>query len=228
MDIKIFTATNPELDQQYAQKARATWQFDYTVYWEHEQRQIWQQWRQRNQALHPESDFKHTWCRFSHKVEAQCRYLQDPDTDYLDYVIWLDTDVVQCKPITNWQPLLPKQGDVCSYLGRGNRYHPETGFIAYDCQHPRLEEFIEELALIYLTDRVFTLEQWHDAYVWDHVCRELKIPRTDIGPKQAGEAFQNSPLKEYFLHLKGPRKQNIMTTALTDTKGLMCKPYKNK
>lgn len=225
MRINVITATNTELDQQYAEKARATWQFDYQVYWEHDETEIWHKWRQRNQELHPERDFKHTWQRFSHKVEAQVRALQRRDADYL---IWLDTDVVQCKPIVDWQTLLPKQGDVCSYLGRGRGYHPETGWIAYDCGHPRLEEFVEELVLIYLTDRVFTLEQWHDAYVWDHVCRELEIPRTDLGPQQAGEAFGRSVLKEYFLHLKGPRKQNIHTSDLRDAGALMRKPIKNK
>lgn len=221
MRIKIITASNPELDQRYALKARATWQFDYTIYWEQDQRPLWQQWRLRNQALHPEPSFKHTWQRFSHKVEAQCSALTDPDCDY---VIWLDTDVVQCKPITDWLSLLPRPGELLSYLGRGDDYHPETGFIAYDCRHPQLREFVEEFAMIYVTDRVFTLPQWHDAYVWDRVCRELTTPRRDLCQRsQGGEAFLNSPLGEYFLHLKGPRKDNINHKEITDTKGLMSK-----
>lgn len=226
MRVKAITATNPELDQRYALKARATWQFDYLVYWEHEQTPEWREWRERNQRLHPEHRFALTWQRFSHKVEAQCRALRDPDCDYL---IWLDTDVVQRKPIETWLPLLPQKGQLCSYLGRGDKYHPETGFILYDVKHPRLPEFVQALEQIYLTDRIFTLPEWHDAYVWDHVCRELNMSRQNlcVNPR-AGEAFLNSPLGEYFLHLKGDRKQNLTGTEITDTEALMRKPPKRK
>ncbi len=211
MQVRVFTATNPELDRAYAVKARESWQFPHRVYEERDQREVWRRWRERNTEVHPEPDFQHTWQRFSHKVEAQCRMLLEYRRGYL---VWLDTDVVQCKPIPEdlWLSWLPRPGEFCTHLGRGPAYHPETGFIIYDCAHPRREEFAEELAMTYLTDRIFTLDEFHDAYVWDHVCRELDILRRDIGPGRPGEAFGRSPLKDYFVHCKGPRKQNIAQT----------------
>lgn len=223
MQVKVITATNPELDRRYAERARQSWQFEHRVYWEHDQLRVWQQWRERNHRLHPEPDFRHTWQRFSHKVEAQCRALREYTAGYL---VWLDTDVVQCKPITagQWREWQPPRGEFCTYLGRGDRYHPETGFICYDLEHPRKEEFVEALATTYLTDRIFTLEQWHDAWVWDWVCRDLRIQRRDIGPGRPGEAFGRSPLKGYLVHCKGPRKQNIPTA--TTPEALMTKTPK--
>lgn len=210
--IKVITAVNEELWREYALKTTATWQFPHRIYHEQDQLEIWRLWRERNHVLHPELGFKHTWQRFSHKVEAQCRALLEyKHTDR--YLIWLDADVVQLKviPDDDVKLLVPREGDMCSYLGRGDHSHPETGWICYDLTHPRLEEFIEELTITYLSDQIFALPQWHDAHVWDHVCRELKIPRTDLGPGTPGEAFGRSPLRDYFLHLKGSRKTNIHT-----------------
>ena len=221
MQVNVITATNTELDKAYALQARNSWQFAHRVYLEQDELPIWHQWRQRNRLLHSEPDFQHTWQRFSHKVEAQCRALLEYEEGYL---IWLDTDVIQCKPITaeKWREWRPHPGEFCTYLGRGDGYHPETGFICYDLTHPRKEEFVEELAMIYLNDGIFTLREFHDAYVWDHVSRELKIPRRDIGPGTAGEAFGRSALKDYFIHCKGNRKQNISKTS--DPRLLMKKP----
>lgn len=208
MKMRVITASNPELDQSYAEQARDSWLFDYDVYWEQDALRIWHEWRTRNHRLHPEPDFQHTWLRFSHKVEAQCRALLTTQEGYL---VWLDTDVVQCKPIDReqWREWMPGKGEFCSYLGRGDDYHPETGFIAYDLAHPLKEEFVEEFALMYLNDTIWQLEQWHDAYVWDHVCRQLELKRRDLGPGRPGEAFRHSPLGDYLVHCKGPRKQNI-------------------
>ena len=203
-DIEIITALNTDLWLKYASRTLATWSREPRIYWQHQETAVWRRWRSRNTDLHPEPDFQHTWQRFSHKVEAQCRHLL---TTQARYVVWLDADVIELKR-PDFCTLLPREGELCSYLGRGDLYHPETGLIIYDTEHPRLEEFVEELAAIYLRDRIFELAQWHDAWVWDHACRTLEIPRRDLGPGQPGEAFQQSPVRDCLVHLKGDRKQN--------------------
>ncbi len=211
--MRVITSVNETLWRDYAEKCTLTWQIEPDIFWEdkpHEGHRPWQNFREVYQAQ-KEPDFALTWQRFSHKVEAQCiAYREYRDTE--QYLIWLDADVVQQKEFTytELEQLFP-QGSLCTYLGRGDNYHPETGFILYDLQHPRAGEFFEQLENIYTSGRIFELTQWHDAYVWDWVCRELDIARRDIGPGRPGEAFGRSPLRDYFLHLKGPRKSNIHT-----------------
>lgn len=215
--IKFITALNQDIWRNYAHRTTESWQTPPEIWWEERPRSdldLWQAWREHHREHRAEPDFEHTWQRFSHKVEAQISalslYRMSPDWQYL---IWLDADVVQQKnyterDLTQW---LPRQGDLCAYLGRGPNYHPETGFIAYDLHSPDLDRFLVHLRGEYLGDRLFDLDQWHDAYVWDWVCRREQIPRTDIGPGRPGEAFGRSPLRQHFLHLKGRRKTNIHT-----------------
>lgn len=218
------TAANQELWQNYGEKSTESWQFTARIFWEQEWARpdnIWHQWREHHRQNYPEPDFEHTWLRFSHKVEAQIRSLERPKSRW---VVWLDLDVLQCQAVPDsvWPCLRPRPGDFLSYLGRGDGYHPETGWICYDTEHEDLDRFLVHLRGEYLGDRLFKLPQWHDAYVWDHVCRREGIRRTDLGPGTPGEAFGRSPLKDYFLHLKGPRKQNILTGKTE--KELMRKP----
>lgn len=219
-EITVITALNQELWREYASETVKTWPWqNLTVWWEErDQTEPWQCFRQHRQ---PEPDFEHTWRRFSHKVEAQCELSKRVKTRYM---LWLDADVVyHSEP--QWPDLIP-QGEMITYLGRGENYHPETGWILYDLEHPRCREFVQALEQIYLTGRIFALGQWHDAAVWDHVCRELDVPRRDIGPKRPGEAFGRSPLKDLLLHLKGPRKSNIHTGTTREELMLKCKPIK--
>ncbi len=223
------TTVNQTLWQEYAEKTTKTWQFDHRIYWEEDRPEprsdIWQQWREFHKTRQPEPDFQHTWSRFSHKVERQLQALCDPEIrrEYR-YLIWLDADVVEQQSLTLefYQQIQP-QGEFLTYLGRGRQY-PETGFICYDFEHPDLERFTVHLRGEYLGDRLFQLEQFHDAYVWNHVCEREQISRRSIGPNSPGEAFLRSPLRDYLLHLKGPRKTNIHRAK--NTEELMQKPPK--
>lgn len=200
--VSRISTVNEQLWQDYGERSTGTWTGPRQLIWEeHCQDPRWDQWRQQTR---PEPNFQHTWRRFSHKVQAQCEHIQTMSTDY---VVWLDLDVVEIgRP--DYSVLTPRPGDLLSYLGRGTQY-PETGWICYDRHHPRLGEFLTALEHCYLSNAIFELPQWHDAYVWDHVCRELQIPRTSLGPDLQGEAFSRSLLEPYFRHAKGPRKQNI-------------------
>lgn len=215
--IKFITALNQDLWQSYAEHTVKKWQTEPQIYWEEQQHDL--RWHQFREQQHPEPQFKHTWRRFSHKVEAQIRAVKEFHGS-ADYLIWLDADVEELqKPTEEYiQSLLPLKrpaqtytdtSDCLSYLGRGDSYHPETGFIAYDLNHPQLYQLILRLEEVYLSGEIFTLPEWHDAWVWDHVCRTQSIPRRNLCelPHKPGEAFGRSPLKTHWRHYKGPRKQ---------------------
>lgn len=222
-DIITVTSVNDQLWSDYAQRSVKTWTCEPKVYWEDiDTDSKWDSWRERN-ADKLEADFKHTWRRFSYKVQHQLlAYREFKDTHR--YLIWMDADVVElCKPTKEfYRQVLPikrpgstylDDSDTLSYLGRGDNYHPETGFIIYDLQNPRLTEVLFRLEEVYLSNEIFTMQEWHDAYVWDQVCRSQQISRRNLCelPHKQGEAFGRSPLKQYYEHLKGPRKLQLKT-----------------
>ena len=217
-EIITVTSVNDQLWRDYAQRTVGTWTTPYKVYWEDiDTDPQWDAWRESNSdKLEP--GFKHTWRRFSYKVQHQLRaYREFKDTHR--YLIWMDADVRElCKPTEEfYKKVLPitrpgtgtlDDSDTLSYLGRGDSYHPETGFICYDLKNPRITQVLLRLEEVYLNNEIFTYNEWHDAYVWDQVCRAQQICRRNLCelPYKPGEAFARSPLRDYYEHLKGPRK----------------------
>lgn len=207
MATHIITCVNHELWASYAARTISTWQFAYDCWWEHEHEHTeWAQWRLRHQGRADEGrEFARTCVRFSHKVEAQIHYLR---TSQSRYVVWLDADVLQTAPIPReqWLEWLPPEGVACTYLGRSEMY-PETGLVIWDREHEMVTRFCEQWQQVYLTDQVWQLEAWHDAWVWNWLCLRHQLPRVSITPTvKRGEAFAQSPVAPYLRHLKGPRK----------------------
>ena len=207
MATHIITAVNQQLWADYAERTISTWQFQHDCWWEHQhQDTLWAEWRLSHQGRADEGKtFAKTCLRFSHKVEAQIHYLRNSQSRYL---IWLDADVEQIKPIPpeQWLLWLPPQGAACTYLGRSEMY-PETGILIWDREHVMTESFCEQWEQLYLSDEVWQLEAWHDAWVWNWLSESYELPRWSItNTVKKGEAFGLSPLSPYFRHLKGPRK----------------------
>ena len=215
------TSVNDTLWEQYAAKSIGTWSTPHKIYWEHlDVDPKWDQWRDSNKDKQ-EPDFHHTWRRFSYKVQHQLlAYREFKDTHR--YLIWQDADVRElCKPTQEfYNKVLPikrpggqwlDDSDTLSYLGRGDDYHPETGYIVYDLDNPRLTQVLLRLEEVYLSNEIFTMREWHDAYVWEQVCRSQQICRRNLCelPPKKGEAFGRSALKDYYEHLKGARKQQV-------------------
>lgn len=221
--IVTVTSVNDQLWADYASKSIGTWTSQPKIYWEDiDHDPLWDKWRESNKHR-LEADFKHTWRRFSYKVQHQLlAYKEHKDTHR--YLIWMDADVVELRKPTEefYKNVLPIKrpagewldlSDTLSYLGRGDSCHPETGFIVYDLQNPRLTQLMLRLEEVYLTNEIFTYPQWHDAYVWDQVCKAQQLSRRNLceQPHKPGEAFGRSPLKQYYEHLKGPRKLQLKT-----------------
>jgi hypothetical protein len=217
-EIITVTSVNLQLWTDYAEKTVATWTTPHKIYWEHlDTDPQWDSWREANRHRQ-EPDFKHTWRRFSYKVQHQLKAWREFQ-DTHRYLIWQDADVRElCKPTQDfYKQVLPVKrpggqwlddSDTLSYLGRGDDYHPETGYIVYDLHNPRLTQLMLRLEEVYLSNEIFTLKEWHDAYVWEEVCKAQQLSRRNLcdKPYKKGEAFGRSPLKNYYEHLKGPRK----------------------
>ena len=207
MATHIITSINQQLWRDYAERTIGTWQFQHDCWWEHEHEMTaWADWRLNHQGRPDEgTSFAKTCLRFTHKVEAQCHYLRHSRSRY---VIWLDADVEQIRPIPQeqWALWLPPEGAACTYLGRSGQY-PETGFVIWDREHALTQWFVDQWQQLYFSDQVWQLEQWHDAWVWNWLCESVELPRWSLTTTvERGEAFGLSSLSPYFRHLKGPRK----------------------
>lgn len=209
MRYEIITACNPQLHAQYAERSIKTWQTTPVIYWQGDLIDPrWDHWRQVAKS-HETQRFEHTCVRFSHKVQAQIHHTRQSAADY---VIWLDADCVQHTEYTpeQFQALMPQGDEMMTYLNREPVKHSETGWIAYNMRHPRLKEFMRRLEDIYLTQAIFSLKEWHDAFVWDYVRTRGNYPGRNLCTNnRAAEPFEHSALKEFFKHHKGPRKAQI-------------------
>lgn len=150
--------------------------------------------------------------RFCHKVYALDHAIRNAQGDWL---IWLDADSKTHSPITH--EVLSR---VCnnnkfgSYLGRGDKYHSECGWIAYNLNHPEIQNFNSRLVGMYNSDELFNYAEWHDSFLWDIVRKEFlsqgRIDMQNLNPQdstgKAGHPFINSELGRYMDHMKGNRK----------------------
>jgi hypothetical protein len=164
------------------------------------------------EVFDPNKSFRWDAVRFSYKI-----YSIKLVSSYTSggWLIWLDADTVTHSPIAveDLQKLCP--GDaMISYLGRGENYHSECGWVGYNLDHVETRNFIGELVAMYDQDRIFDLTEWHDSYVWDVVRRRYQstntfhnLTLTQIRPGRAGHPFINSDLGKFMDHLKGVRKQ---------------------
>lgn len=209
MRYEIITALNQTLHTQYAERSLATWQDTPIIYWQGDLIDPrWDQWRYLA-ATRETAKFEQTCVRFSHKVQAQIHHSRHCSADYM---IWLDADVVQHSEYTEEDilSLMPQPDELCTFLDRQPVKYAETGWIAYNMHHPRLKEFFRRLEDIYLTQAIFGLEQWHDAFVWDYVRLRGAYPARNILHKnKTSEPFDDSDLAPWWRHHKGPRKAKI-------------------
>lgn len=123
-----------------------------------------------------------------------------------DYLAWLDGDVVTHAPVLPEYitSLLPADKHI-AYLGRGPK-HPEIGFQLYRVG-PVALAFLREFERIYRSDEVFSLKEWHSAYVWAHALESVgRHYAHDLTPGGSGHVWHESPLRRWTDHLKGERK----------------------
>lgn len=164
------------------------------------------------QKINVRSDYKFDAIRFSFKPFAIYQSLEYIPKD-LQYLIWTDADL-RCKTkffSDDLLTFLPDQNQLMSYLGRKNNYS-ECGFLGFNLNHPEFNNYINRVIDIYTSGEIFSLEEWHDSWIWDVVRKEFEVNKFSF-KNISGKGFDhyhpfiNSGLEKYFDHLKGPNRK---------------------
>lgn len=128
-----------------------------------------------------------------------------------DFLCWLDGDVVTHSRVASAETItkIMPTGKAIAFLGREPK-HPDIAFQLYDLREPRALQFLQAFRLAYELDLVFTLKEWHSAFVWRHLLQhhpqflELAYNMT---PQGSGHVWHQSVLRFWGDHLKGDRKE---------------------
>jgi hypothetical protein len=165
-------------------------------------------------------EFKWHAIRFANKVYA----VFDACTRSKGWCVWMDADtfVHSDWSYTQFKNLLP-DNNWLTYVGRGkgSQTWPECGFYGMNLNHPVCHEFLKEFERYYedAENGIFTLEEWHDSFVFGHILNKFKkeFPTVldysaDMYLREAktgggGHPLINGPLGKWIDHMKGVRKQ---------------------
>lgn len=147
--------------------------------------------------------------KFSHKVFA-LEKAADAAKDSIDYLIWLDADVITKRQVDKaWlKTVLPEDDEVVSYLHRKG-LHSECGFVAYNMKNGGYDLLLEMKNEYLHGDFTKYTRGATDCHVIDKcligkkfkdLCPDYVYGTTDIN------VWPNSPLAERMVHRKGNRK----------------------
>ncbi len=167
--------------------------------------------RRRFLATHQDhfSDYRRQPIKFCHKVFA----VSSVPRQNLDWLIWLDGDVVTKTTVTHefLASIMPDYA-CATYLGRRWWAHTEAGFLAYNLNQGG-GLLLDDMRRFYTTDQLRTLFQQHDCAVFDY-CRQsmehhgAKFHDLGEGYKGPGlDVMANSALAPYLHHNKGPKRK---------------------
>ena len=162
-------------------------------------------------------EFKWHAIRFANKVYA----VFDACERSKDWCVWMDADtfVHSDWSYEEFSSLLPKNAYI-TYVGRGkgSQTWPECGFYGMNLNHPVCHEFLKEFERMYedADNGIFTLEEWHDSYVFGEILKKYKdFPSHDYSADMylreaktggGGHPLINGPLGKWIDHMKGGRK----------------------
>lgn len=163
------------------------------------------------EVWNPRKSFRWNAVRFCYKVYSVALCESQLSSGWM---IWLDADSHTHSPVPiSWLPTVCPDDAMISYLGRGENYHSECGWVGYNLAHDRARDFIREFVGMYNTDKIFNEREWHDSYIWDVVRKKFQDSHKffNLNPSHndkglAGHPFINSELGRYMDHVKGDRK----------------------
>lgn len=122
-----------------------------------------------------------------------------------DIFVWLDADVETYLPVPEDWVVKLLDGAEAAVLQRPGT-HSEIGFYAMrinDSTRFALSTFAE----VYRNDYVFTLPEWHSAFVWDRCVAAAGLAVKNLNVNNGrGHVWPDSPLGAYTVHFKGKRK----------------------
>lgn len=152
--------------------------------------------------------FKWDAVRFSHKVYAIFDCARTTDADIL---LWMDADTICHSPITYEQvmKLCPTDKELC-FLGRKGKFS-ECGLYSMNLRSEAVKNFLNRFQWMYdsAESGIFTLDEWHDSFVFDAVRKNVKLKELDWSSHLItgeGHPLINSEWGAYLDHLKGGRK----------------------
>ncbi len=153
--------------------------------------------------------FKWDAIRFAHKVYSIFHCAANCDADIL---IWMDADMICHSKITEeiLDSLIPKEKDLC-FLGREGKFS-ECGLYSMNLHTKQIKRFLKLFQNFYddAENGIFTLDEWHDSFVFDAVRRNVPMNELDWSKdliKGEGHPLINSVWGAYLDHLKGKRKE---------------------
>lgn len=166
---------------------------------------------ERHKDYKNDGDYRTEYKTFSYKIFALYQAYLYAKQEGVDYIIWLDADVlvkseVSIADIEKWH-----NGADIAYLGRKDWDHSECGLVIYKTK--TCAKFIEKFHQMYVNDDVLKLPQHHDSYVFDVLRKEFpKLKYHNISEGIGGrDVFNISMLGEKLHHHKGPiEKQQLI------------------
>jgi len=165
--------------------------------------------------------FKWDAIRFANKTYA----VYDACTRSKDWCVWMDADTFVHSDWSYEQfiELLPEDKWL-TYVGRGkgSQTWPECGFYGMNLNNPVCHVFLKEFERMYedADNGIFTLEEWHDSYVFGHILNNLKKDCPHVHDYSeniyvntaksggGGHPLINSDLGKWIDHMKGGRKDS--------------------
>ena len=214
MKVEFITGYNRKLWNDYARLTTSTWKFPSYHYKEGRgpRQEIWDRFRKENEHVKGNDSLNSIWIPYSHKAQAQIEHILNVEDD-VTHIVWIDSDVVQRKKFNDewlYENILPHGDEMITYLGREKLgLPPETGFMAYNAKHPDIREFALFWEDIYMSKKVFDLKIWNDMGTIEHAMIEKNVKKRSIATRHVSNPFIYSPLKNFLLHLEGPRKEII-------------------
>jgi len=124
----------------------------------------------------PGLGFRWDAIRFSHKIYSVCHAAKHTNADVL---FWMDADMVCHTPITI--DFISKQipADVgLAFLGREKKF-TECGLYAMNLKNSITQEWLKEFQLAYDSDRVMTMAEYNDCWVFDETRKEIQAKYPD-------------------------------------------------
>lgn len=137
------------------------------------------------------------------------------------WVVWMDADSIihSSWNYEDFANLLPNNTYI-TYVGRGkgSQTWPECGFYGLNLDHPVCHSFLKDFEQMYedAETGIFTLEEWHDSYVFGKILDKYKeFPSYDYSANiynntaktgGGGHPLINSELGRWMDHMKGDRK----------------------
>ena len=175
-------------------------------------------WPERRPRDH-HKEFKWDAVRFANKTYA----VYDAVTRSKDWCVWMDADTFVHSPWSyeDFVAQLPTESWI-TYVGRGkgSQTWPECGFYGLNLHNDTCKQFIAEFERVYEDpdNGIFTMEEWHDSYVFGTILNNMKVNAPNVHDYSAniynnpaktgggGHPLINSILGKWIDHLKGVRK----------------------